>query len=86
MTQYNIKLSNLQRNKLKSRIKNDSKYLWNFHQMMLVIQTMIKIFHINNFPPNTWGLRLWKAFANDSSANIKLSKNKQLQWNKLSVV
>ena len=51
MTQYktlNVKLSNLQRNKLKSGIKNGTE---NFHHMLLVI-LMMKIF----FPINCYEL------------------------------
>ena len=75
MTQYNtlnVKLSNSQLNKLKSAIKNgtdvtfslnivgDSNDENNFRHKLLLINTQI--------------LKLRKAFANGSSANIKLSK------------
>ena len=76
MTQYNtlnVKLSNLQLNKLKSGIKNgtevtlylssnvagDSNDETNFPQLLLT---------------NTQVSRLRKAFANNSSANMKLPK------------
>ena len=77
MTQYNIlnvKLSNSQLNELKSGIKNgtevtlkissnaigDSNDDTNFPHKLLLINTQVSRFR--------------KAFANDSSANIKLSK------------
>ena len=78
MTQYNtlnVKLSNSQINKLKSGIKNvtevtskissnvvgDSNDENNFPQKLLLTNTQVSKFR--------------KAFANNSSANIKLSKN-----------
>ena len=33
----NVKLSNSQLNKLKSWMKKGTEYVWNFHQMLLVI-------------------------------------------------
>ena len=67
----NVKLSNLQLNKLKSRIKNgtevtlklagDSDNETNFRHKLLLTDTQIS--------------EIRKAFANGSSANIKFSKN-----------
>ena len=78
MTQYNDlneKLSNSQLNKLKSGIKNDTEVTSNFHQMLLVILMMRTIFCINCYLTNTQLSKLCEAFANNSSANIKLSQN-----------
>ena len=74
MTQYNIlnvKLSNSQLNKLKSRIKNGTEVTLNISSNGSNDET--------NFPHKllltiTRISRLRKAFANNSSANIKLSK------------
>ena len=75
MTQYNslnVKLLNSQLNKLKSAIKNETEILLrlssnmigdnetNFLHMLLLTNTQVS--------------RLRKAFANHSSADIKLSK------------
>ena len=83
MTQYNslnVKLSNSQLNKLKFGIKNDSE------------ETLKPSSNVvgdsndeNNFPhklllTNTEVLKVHKAFANNASANIKLSKT---QLNKI---
>ena len=77
MTQYNIlnvKLSNTQLNKLKSGIKNGTE---------LTLKPLSNVVgdsnDENNFPrklllTNIQVPRLRKAFANGSSANIKLSK------------
>ena len=74
MTQYdtlNLKLSNLQLNKLKSGIKNGAE---------VTLKTPSNVFgdynDENNFPhklllTNAQYSKLCKAFANDSSANIK---------------
>ena len=77
MTQYdtlNIKLFNSQMNKLKSGIKN-------VNEVTLKISSNVvgDSNNENNFPhklllTNTQVSRLCKAFANDSSANTKLSK------------
>ena len=77
MTQYNIlivSLSNSQLNKLKSAIKNGT-------EVTLEISSNVNSNsnHEANFPyrlllNSTQVLRLCKAFANNSSANIKLSK------------
>ena len=83
MTQYdtlNIKLFNSQMNKLKSGIKN-------VNEVPLKISSNVvgDSNNENNFPhklllTNTQVSRLCKAFANDSSANTKLSKT---QLNKI---
>ena len=77
MTQYNtlnVKLSNSQLNKLKSGIKNGTEVT-----LKLSSNVVGDSNDENNFPhklllTNTQVLRLRKAFANNSSANIKLSK------------
>ena len=77
MTQYNtlnVKLSNSQHNKLKFGIKNDAEVtlkLWS----NVTGDSNVE----NNFPhklllTNTQVSNLCKAFANNSSANIKLFK------------
>ena len=76
MTQHNtmnVKLSTSQLDKWKSEIKNNTEV--KFHQMLSVI-LMMKV--IKLLLTNTHVSRLRKAFANNSSANIKLSKT-QLQ-------
>ena len=77
MTQYdalNVKLSNSQLNKLKSGIKNNTE---------VTLKLSSNVFgnsnDKNNFPhkllvTNTQVSRFCKAFANNFSANIKLSK------------
>ena len=65
MTQYttlNVKLLNLQLNKLKSGIKNNNEILLKF---------TLNIFGDSNDENNS---KAHQTFANDSSANIKLSK------------
>ena len=69
----NVKLSTSQLDKWKSEIKNNTEV--KFHQMLSVI-LMMKV--IKLLLTNTHVSRLRKAFANNSSANIKLSKT-QLQ-------
>ena len=77
MTQYNtlnIKLSNSQLNELKSGIKNGTKLTLKISSNVVGDSN-----HDNNFPHklllnSTQVSRLCKAFANGSSANIKLSK------------
>ena len=80
MTQYNtlnVILSKLWLNKLKSRIKNNT-------EVTLKISSNVVV----NFPhelllTNTQVSKLHKTFANNSSANIKLSKtqlHKIEQW------
>ena len=77
MTQYNtlnVKLSNSQLNKLKSGIKNNTEVSLKISSNVIGDSN-----DENNFPrklllTNTKVSRLCKAFANNSSANIKLSK------------
>ena len=77
MTQYetlNIRFSNLQPNKLKSRIKNGTEVTLKISSHVVGDSN-----DDNNFPhklllTNTQVSKLQKAFANGSSANIKLSK------------
>ena len=77
MTQYNtlnVELSNSQLNKLKSAIKNGTRVT-----LDLSSNTIGDSNDENNFPhklflSNTHVSRLRKAFANNSSANVKLSK------------
>ena len=77
MTQYNtlnVKLSNLKLNKLKLGIKNGTEVTFK-----LSFNVVNDSNDENNFPhklslTNTQASRLRKAFANSSSANIKLSK------------
>ena len=75
MTQYNslnVKLSNSKLNKLKSAIKNESEE---------VLRLSLNIIgnNENNFPPrllltDRQVLNIRKSFANNSSANMKLSQ------------
>ena len=77
MTQYNtlnVKLSNSQHNKLKLGIKNGTEVTWKISSNVVGDSN-----DENNFPQkllltNTKILRLLKTFANNFSANIKLSK------------
>ena len=77
MTQYNtfnVKLSNLQLNKLKCGIKNGTGVTLKISSNVVGDSN-----DENNFPhklllTNTQVLKLRKTFANGSSANIKLSK------------
>ena len=77
MTQYNtlnIKLSNTQLNELKSRIKNGTEVTLKTSSYVVADSN-----DENNFPhksllTNTEVSKLRKTFANNSSANIKLSK------------
>ena len=74
MTQYNtlnVKLTNLQLNKLKSGIKNGTEVTLKISSNVVGDSS-----DENNFPitllTNIQVLRLCKVFANDSSANINL--------------
>ena len=74
MTQYNtlnVKLTNLQLNKLKSGIKNGTEVTLKISSNVVGDSS-----DENNFPitllTNIQVSRLCKVFANDSSANIKL--------------
>ena len=77
MTQYNtsnVKLSNSQLEKLKSGIKNGAEVTLKFSSKVVGASN-----DENNFPHkllliNTQVSKLRKVFANNSSANIKLSK------------
>ena len=81
MTQYNtlkVKLSNLQLNKFKSAIKNETDIVLRLSSNMIGDNE-------NSFPhklllTNTQVSNLCKVFANNSSANIKLSKINYWQW------
>ena len=81
MTQYNslnVKLSNSQLNKLKSAIKNETDVVLRLSSNMIGDNE-------NSFPhklllTNTQVSNLCKVFANNSSANIKLSKTNYRQW------
>ena len=77
MTQYNtlnVNFSNSQFNKLTSEIKNNTKVT------LKLLSIVVDDFNDeNNFSQkllltNTQGLKLRKAFVNNFSANIKLSK------------
>ena len=76
MTQYNslnVKLSNSKLNKLKSAIKNET-------EVVLILSSKMIGHNETNFPhklllTNRKVLNLRKAFANHSSADIKLSKS-----------
>ena len=79
MTQYNtlnVKLSNLQLNNLKSGIKNETEVTLNiFHTSNVAGDCNDE----NNFPQKllltyTKVSKIRKAFANDLSANVKVSK------------
>ena len=79
MTHYNtlnVKLPNSQLNKLKSAIKNGTKVTLNLSSNIVGDSN-----DENNFPhksllTNTKNSKLRKAFANNFSVNIKLSKTK----------
>ena len=81
MTQYNtlnVKLCNLQLDNLKSGIKNDTEVT------LTIYSNVVGDSNDENNSPHKWLLintqvsKLRKAFANGSSANIKLAKT-QLQ-------
>ena len=76
MAQYNslnVKLSNSQLNRLKSAIKNESELVLRLSQKMIDESN-----DESNFPhkllTNRQVLNIPKAFANNSSADIKFSK------------
>ena len=77
----NVKLSNSQLNKFKSAIKNETEVVLRLSSSMIGDNE-------NNFPhklllTNRQVLNLRKAFANNSSADIELSKtqlSKMIQW------
>ena len=75
MTQYNslnVKLSNSQLNKLKSAIKNENEVLLRLSSNMIGDNEANFLHQL--LLTNTQVSNLRKAFANNSSANIKLSK------------
>ena len=77
MTQYNtlsIKLSNLQLNKLKSGIKSNAEVTLKISSNVIGDSNDENNFLHTLLLTNTEVLRLRKAFANSSSANIELSK------------
>ena len=77
MTQYNtlnVKLSNSQTNKLKSRIKNNTKVTLKISSNIIGDSNDENNFLHQLLLPKTQVSRLCKAFANNSSANIKLLK------------
>ena len=79
MIQYNtlnVKLSNLQLNKLKSEIKNGTEITLKISSNVAGDFNYENSFPHKLFLTNTQILRLCKAFANNSSANIKLLKSK----------
>ena len=79
MTQYNIltvKLSNSQLNKLKSGIKNGTEVTLNLSSNIVGDSNDENNFLHNLLLTNTQVSKLRKAFANNSSADIKLSKTR----------
>ena len=77
MTQYNIlnvKLSNSQLNELKSGIKNGTEVTLKISSNAIGDSNDDTNFPHKLLLTNTQVSRFRKAFANDSSANIKLSK------------
>ena len=76
MTQYNmlnLKLSYSQHNKLKFAIKNGTEI--NFSSNIVGDSNNENYFQHKLLLTNTQASKLYQAFANGSSANIKLSKN-----------
>ena len=69
MTQYNVKLSNLKLNKLKSGMKNCTEVTLNISSNIVQNNFLHKLWLANRKVS-----KLCKAFANSSSANIKLLK------------
>ena len=77
MTQYNtlnIKLSNLKLNKLKSGIKNGTEVTLKISSNVAGDSKDENIFLHKLLITNTQVSKLLKAFPNNSSANMKLSK------------
>ena len=77
MTQYNtlnVKLCNSQLNKLKSAIKNGTKVILNLSSNVAGDSNDENNFSHKLLLTNTQVWKFRKAFANNSSANIKLSK------------
>ena len=82
MNQYNllnVKLSNLQLNKLKSAIINGTKVTLIFHKIWLEVLMIKLIFSHKLLLTNTQVSKIRKAFANGSLANIKFSKSQLLK-------
>ena len=78
MTQYNtlnVKLSNFQINKLKFGIKDGTEVTLKILSNVAVNFNDENNFRYNFLLTNTQVSKLRKAFANGSSANIKLSKS-----------
>ena len=76
MSQYkslNVKLSNLQINKLESGTKDGNKITLQISSNVIGDSNDRNNFPHNLFLTNTQVWKLLKAFANNSSANIKLS-------------
>ena len=76
MAQYkslNVKLSNLQLNKLESGTKDGNKITLQISSNVIGDSNDRNNFPHNLFLTNTQVWKLLKAFANNSSANIKLS-------------
>ena len=83
MIQYNtlnVKLSNSQFNKLKSAIKHGTEAILNLSSNIVGDSNDENNFPHKLFLTNTHVLKLRKGFANNSSANINLSKT---QLNKI---
>ena len=79
MTQYNslnVKLSNWQLNKLKSAIKNESEIVLRLSSNMIGNSDDEDNFPYKLFLTNRQVSNLRKAFENNSSTDIKLSKTK----------
>ena len=77
MTEYNtlnVKLSNLQLNKLKSAIKNGTEVTLNLSSNLIGSSNDETNFSHKSLLTNTQVPKICKAFANGSSANIKFSK------------
>ena len=77
MTQYstlNVKFSNSQLNKLKSGVKTDTEVTLELSSNIAADSNDEKNFSHNLLLTNTQASKLFKAFANNSSANLKLSK------------
>ena len=77
MTQYNtlnVKLSNLKLNKLKSGIKNCTEVTLNLLSNVIGDSNVETYFSHKLSLTNTQVWKFRKAFANNSSANTKLSK------------
>ena len=78
MTQYNtlnVKLSNSQLNKLKSGIKNGTKVTLNLSSDLIGNSNDGTNFPHKLLLTNTQVSKIRKPIVNDSSANIKFSKN-----------